>query len=226
MEMIEKLMSAFGGFGMDNVVDKNQKKALDDFNKLCLEFALKLDASVGIDKSDTILRVVVQVAKHSDSGVVDQFSRLLNSKRDLYEKKNPAFLELFPVHSKVEYDDMDSNTKASVWAYMDSLVKKADAYKMACKANPIEDLKKVKLDGIFGETLDDIREVFKKNNVDIKKMLKVTGEVFDCLPIDDLVSQIPAGALPQEIGFDPAELKQKKIKTQFIKLLSNVLDSE
>ena len=221
--MIEKVMSAFGGFGLDKVVDKNQKAALDEFNKLVLEFALKLDAAVGVHKSDTILKIVVQVAKHSDSGVCDQFIRMLKSKRELYDARNPAFLELFPVHAKVEYKDMDSNTKSNIWAYMESLTKKAEAYEKACKENPIEDLKKVKLDGLFGDTLDDIREVLEKNNVDLTKMISTIGEIFDCLPIDDLLSQIPMGALPKEMGVNINDLKQKEIKKQLLVFLTNVL---
>lgn len=224
MDLVEKVMSAFGGFGMDAVKDKKQKETLDSFNKLCLEFALKLDGSVGIENSDTVLKVVVQVAKHSDSAICDNFLRMLKNRRELYEKKNPAFLALFPVKAKTEYEDMDRGTKASIWAYFKSLVAKAEAYDKACKENPLEDLKKVKLDGLFGGTISKIKAILQKHDVDKDKMITVIGEVFDALPIDSLVEQVPVGALPKELGVNLDELKQSKIKNQICTLLKNVLN--
>ena len=222
MEMIEKMMGMFGGFGMKDVQDKNQKEALDKFNKMCLEFALKLDGAVGIERSETILKIVVQVAKHSDSAICDNFLRMLRTHGEMYKNKNPSFLELFPVKSKVEFKEMDSQTKASIWAYFASLKKLAEAYKKTVDENPLEDLKNIKMDALFGDTLDDIREVLRKNNVDCKKMVKVVGEIFDTLPIDDLVSQVPTGALPKELGVNLDDLKQNAMKDQIMKLLSSL----
>lgn len=222
MEFLEKAMSMFGGVGLESVRDKAQKEALDKFNKLCLEFALKLDASVGIERSETILKIVVQVAKHSDSAIADNFLRMLRQHSEAFEKKNPSFLELFPVKAKVPYEEMNSQTRASIWAYFSSLQKLAMAYQKANEDNPLEDLKNIKLDSMFGETLEEIREVLDRNNVDCKVMIKVIGEIFDKLPIDDLISQVPSGALPSELGVDLSELSQKKMKDQILKLLRSV----
>jgi len=226
MDLVEKMMGMFGGFGMKDVQDKSQKEALDKFNKMCLEFALKLDGSVGIEHSDRILKVVVQVAKHSDSSVCDNFLRMLRSRGELFEKKNPAFLELFPIKAKVDYEKMDSQTKGSIWAYMKSMKKLAEGYKKACSENPLEELKNIKLDGIFGETIAKVNDVLDKHKVDKSRMVKVIGEVFDCLPIDDLVSQVPSGALPSELGINLDEMKQEKMGDQLTKLLRNVFECD
>ena len=221
--MIEKLCSAFGGFGIDVKNDERQKKAIDSFNKLLLEFSLKLDSAVGIKNSKMVLPVVVSVTKASDSAIVDNYLRLLGSNEKLLKNRNPMFLGRFPVEAATPLKKMNPATQKSIWQYLDTLAERAKVYKEACESNPMRDLSKLKLDGLFGGTLIEIKQVLKRNEVDPKKLVRVIGEIVDCLPIDSVLEQIPDDPLP---GGLTSNMKQNDLREKLCNVLNHVLASD
>jgi len=219
MEIVEKLMSAFGGFGLEGKKDEKQKAAVDVFNKTLLEFALKLDSSYPLKNSKGILQAVIATAKSSDTTIIDSYLRLLSKNGKLLRQRDPEFVKKFPVNPKTKFKKMDKGTQDAVWAYLEKLAKEAQVYKLACESNPMSDLSKIKLDGVFGGTLIEIKAVLAKNNVDMKKSIQIFADILDCLPIDNLLSQIPPDLVPGGLldGFS-----KDGLKTQVTKLLTHV----
>lgn len=183
MNQLMNIMSSIGASGMQVESPEEVQKASHKFNKSLLAYTISLhNSSLGLEGGKDMLEKVKAAALANNNFLVEAFLQAHAIYRDRIESKDKSVFESLPIRPKKESSEIEDENMKILWMHLKKLRKNSLQYKMACSKSGHKSLGQLNIPDSITKSLDVVREILKKNNVDKKTFINVVVDLGKAVP--------------------------------------------
>jgi len=183
MNQIMTLMGSIGAAGMDVETPTEVQDASHKFNKSLLAYTISLaNSSLGLFGGNDMLEKVKSVSLSNTNLLVDGFLQAHGMYAERIEKKDKSVFDDLPIRPSTPSEKISDENLQILWMHLKKLRKNSLKYKLACSKSGHKSLSQVNIPDSLSKSLETIRGILKKNNVDKKTFTNVVIDLAKSIP--------------------------------------------